>query len=722
MQQMLFCMYRIVITILLSSIFSSSFLFAQSSSNVAQKPGFVMILSSYSYEKQWSTALAKEIRNHLETQSPELKVRITYAGITARTSYVADRFAMQGAFANGQLSDKIRVPDVLVLIGDESWMIYRSMDHRGVWQNIPVVLCGVHAEVLADYKQFFPDKQLSDASFIPLRDSASEMNVTAVIEPDNAARTLQLAQTLMPDLQHLYFLSDGSYSDSYTGMKLLQESKKKNVAFTEIFTERCNTDSIGRVLMELPSGAMVLINDALVPQSLQVPVLALRDMSYGACTPLGGYFAPISTFATQTAETVFRTLEMGKIDELPYIVVADTAYYLNQTALMHAGLRSEVKGLPDTVNRNIPPPFIFRHIRIIAVILVIMIVLAFVIYRMVSSRRYSRNLNLLYERYKTLYNEYQVVYENMPVGLMLFDVYGKLLKRNAETDVFFEQFAHSRSDVFQLFDSDLLTEGMREALFCKELVSKMVYLQEHCYRVQCCMMADEETGADNILVIVIDNTEIERERKTKEQICNVLNFAMNKAGIGVAEYNLIDGQGFATDAWYSTLGVEKGTDDFMQMHQCLVEPDREKVQNYLERVRSGESRLFLDSLQLQTRPGEMHYIRYLIQPLEYMPDGQNIIVAELVLNVDEQVAKERELETAMKKAQEADRLKNAFVANMEDGIRIPLKEIISCARELVACTDVEQQSKLLARIELANDQMLGLLNDIIEMSKVELNE
>ena len=94
----------------------------------------------------------------------------------------------------------------------------------------------------------------------------------------------------------------------------------------------------------------------------------------------------------------------------------------------------------------------------------------------------------------------------------------------------------------------------------------------------------------------------------------------------------------------------------------------------------------------------------------------------MVLNVDEQVAKERELETAMKKAQEADRLKNAFVANMEDGIRIPLKEIISCARELVACMDVEQQSKLLARIELANDQMLGLLNDIIEMSKVELNE
>lgn len=83
------------------------------------------------------------------------KMNITYAGIAARTSFLADRFAMQGAFANGRLNNQIKFPDVLVLIGDESWMLYRVMNLRGIWERIPVVLCGVHAEVLKDYRQFF---------------------------------------------------------------------------------------------------------------------------------------------------------------------------------------------------------------------------------------------------------------------------------------------------------------------------------------------------------------------------------------------------------------------------------------------------------------------------------------------------------------------------------------------------------------------------------------
>lgn len=715
-------MYRIIISFLLGCIFSSSFSLAQSSTNLPKKTEFVMILSSYAYEKEWSTALVKEIRNKLKTQKPELKVHITYAGMAARTSFLADRFAMQGAFANGRLNNQIKYPDVLILIGDESWMLYRIMDNRGVWRNIPVVLCGVHDEIMKDYKLFFPDKQLPDSSFIPLDSPASAMYAAAVIEPDNTARTLQLARTLVPRLQHLYFLSDGSYVDSYMRKKLHRESEKRDVAFTEILVDRSNVDSVGRVLDEIPDETVVVTNGAMVPQNARAPVLTLRDMSYQSHIPLGGYFASVSDYADKTAESVFRILQADTTAEKSYAIAPDMAFYMNQTALMHAGLRSATKNLPNVVERNIPPPFIFRHIRVISISLLVLIILAFVSFHIISSYRYSHNLNLLFERYKTLYDEYQLVYENMPVGLMLFDIYGNLLNRNVETDTFFEQYAFSRSVLFHIFDPEILDDNMRAALSRRELVSKMIYLKDFCYRLQCCIMADEETGTDHILVIVIDNTEIERERKTKEQISNVLNFAMNKAGIGVAEYNLFDGSGFATDAWYDTLGMERNCEDFLQIHQCLVRADREKVQRYLENVRYGNSHLFLDTLQIQTRTGEKHYIRYLIQPLEYAPDQQHIIVAELVVNMDRQMAKERELEAAMKKAQEADRFKNAFVANMKDGIRIPLKEIISCAQELVATTDLEHRTELNARIEIANSQMLGLLNEIIEMSKVELNE
>ena len=84
------------------------------------------------------------------------------------------------------------------------------------------------------------------------------------------------------------------------------------------------------------------------------------------------------------------------------------------------------------------------------------------------ARRYRHKLNLLFERYKTLYNEYEVVYENMPVGLMLFDVYGNLLKHNSEADIFVEKFAYPQSALFHLFDFEILDEEMQEALFNNE--------------------------------------------------------------------------------------------------------------------------------------------------------------------------------------------------------------------------------------------------------------
>lgn len=715
-------MSRFITIILLVCVWYPSIILAQSTGKDMEKPKFVMILSSYSYENEWSTALTKEIHNQLETQKIELKVRTTYAGIAAHTSFVADRFAMQGAFAYGRLNNQISLPDVLILVGDESWMLYRVMNHRGIWGRIPVVLCGVHSEVMKDYRQFFSARQLPDTSFISLKASAGALQTTAVIEPDNAAQTLRLAQTLVPRLQHLYYLSDGSYTDSYARKRLLRQSERQDVSFVTLQVNRSNADSIRQLLNKLPAEAIVVTNGVAVPKDVRVPVLTLRDMDYQSHTPLGGYFAPVSAFATKTAEAVLRILETGKADSIPYVFASDTAFYLNETALMYAGLSSTVKALPGVAVRNVPPPFIIRHIRVIALVLLIIIVAAFVAVRTVYFRRYRRSLNALFERYKTLYDEYKVVYENMPVGLMLFDVYGNLLNRNAETDVFFEQFAHAKSYVFHLFDSDVLDDEMRTALFRKELVSTMIHLPEYCYRIQCCLIADEETGDNHILMIVIDNTDIEKERKAKEQICNVLNFAMNKAVIGVAEYNLVDGLGFATDAWYDTLGVERNTADFSQTHQCLVPADREKVNLFLKHVRYGASYPFLDSLQMETRAGESHYIRYLIQPLEYVPDKGRIIVAEMVLNMDEQIAKEHELKIAMKKAQEADRFKNAFVANMKDEIRTPLKEIIRCTQELVATTDLKQRSELNARIVASNNRMLKLLDDIISVSKIELNE
>ena len=122
-------MYRFIATILFGCVLYPSILSARLATEVVEKQTFVMILNSYSYEEEWSTALAKEICNRLQASGQDIKMNITYAGIAARTSFLADRFAMQGAFANGRLNNQIKFPDVLVLIGDEDALPY----HESPW-------------------------------------------------------------------------------------------------------------------------------------------------------------------------------------------------------------------------------------------------------------------------------------------------------------------------------------------------------------------------------------------------------------------------------------------------------------------------------------------------------------------------------------------------------------------------------------------------------------
>ena len=174
-------MYRFIATILFGCVLYPSILSARLATEVVEKQTFVMILNSYSYEEEWSTALAKEICNRLQASGQDIKMNITYAGIAARTSFLADRFAMQGAFANGRLNNQIKFPDVLVLIGDESWNIIPY--HESPWNmgedSGSTLWCT--CEVLKGYRQFFPDRVLPDSSFIPLAASNSMLKMTAVI-------------------------------------------------------------------------------------------------------------------------------------------------------------------------------------------------------------------------------------------------------------------------------------------------------------------------------------------------------------------------------------------------------------------------------------------------------------------------------------------------------------------------------------------------------------
>jgi len=81
---------------------------------------------------------------------------------------------------------------------------------------------------------------------------------------------------------------------------------------------------------------------------------------------------------------------------------------------------------------------------------------------------------------------------------------------------------------------------------------------------------------------------------------------------------------------------------------------------------------------------------------------------------------QRELIDSMEKAKESDRLKSAFLANMSHEIRTPMNGILGFA-ELLTEPDLnsEKQQKYIRIIEKGGVRLLNIINDIIDISKLE---
>lgn len=81
-----------------------------------------------------------------------------------------------------------------------------------------------------------------------------------------------------------------------------------------------------------------------------------------------------------------------------------------------------------------------------------------------------------------------------------------------------------------------------------------------------------------------------------------------------------------------------------------------------------------------------------------------------------------ELEIAKTKAEKADRLKSAFLANMSHEIRTPLNSILGFSNLLNDTLEDEEEREFAGIIIKQSNELLNLVNDIVDISKIEAEE
>jgi signal transduction histidine kinase/DNA-binding response OmpR family regulator len=84
--------------------------------------------------------------------------------------------------------------------------------------------------------------------------------------------------------------------------------------------------------------------------------------------------------------------------------------------------------------------------------------------------------------------------------------------------------------------------------------------------------------------------------------------------------------------------------------------------------------------------------------------------------------REKERDNALYQAEQASKAKGDFLANMSHEMRTPMNAIIGMTSIAKSSKDIEKKEYCLTKIEEASTHLLGVINDILDMSKIEANK
>ncbi len=212
-----------------------------------------------------------------------------------------------------------------------------------------------------------------------------------------------------------------------------------------------------------------------------------------------------------------------------------------------------------------------------------------------------------------------------------------------------------------------------------------------------------------------------RKRNTEElnKLSNAVNFSPVLVVItnsnGIVEY--------VNPQYSETTGY--APDEVIGKKYTLLEPEyvlnsNAKIDEIWREISSG--RVWKGELENINKKGISYWESVLIAPIF---DAQSNVTHFVAVGEDISEKKKYELDliAAKERAEESDRLKSSFLANMSHEIRTPMNGILGFAGLLKdAIASGDDIGEYIGIIERSGKRMLSIINDLIEISKVESSQ
>lgn len=329
------------------------------------------------------------------------------------------------------------------------------------------------------------------------------------------------------------------------------------------------------------------------------------------------------------------------------------------------------------------------------------------------------------------------IFTNIPVGLELYNKEGMLLDCNNRNLEIFGVGDKNRIVGLNLFESPNMTRDIHESLragrpgtfhlkydFDEE---RRLFQSERRgvmdLDIRSLMLYDAEDNLSNYLLVNIDNTERNNTLSKVHDFENFFSIISDYSKVGYAKINLLDHTGFAVRQWYRNLGESHDTPlaDIIGIFSHMHPDDRKSVLDFYEKAKAGTERFFDGDLRIRPADGSdrWNWIHKSSMVTAYQSPNPRLELMEVNYDITVQKETEAELRAARDKAEESNRLKSAFLANISHEIRTPLNAIVGFSDLLMTVDDPAEQEEFRRTIQKNNTLLLQLFSDIIDLSKID---